>query len=168
MSFVERAELIINTIEYLTIATVCPDGTPWNSPVYTSFDENLNFHWKSWTENQHSRNIGAGATVFTVIYDSRAKAGEGEGVFMKGFARPLMAEDEAEIRHAYDLSVRRAGRSASTCDSLIEGNPRRVYKFTPSQIWMNDGSTKNGSFIDVRHELDIEMLKKEIQQYIPE
>lgn len=163
MSMIERAGLIIDIIEYLTIATVCSDGTPWNSPVYAAFDDNLNFYWKSWVENQHSKNILTCPDVFLVIYDSRARCMEGEGVYMKARARPLMPEDEEEIKHGYELLKRRAGNASSEYTDFLDGNPRRIYKAVPSRAWMNDGSSKNGDFIDVRKEIDLNHLKQGVR-----
>jgi general stress protein 26 len=66
----ERAKEIISKILYITIATVTPEGKPWNSPVYSAFDEDYNFYWNSWKENQHSKNIERNNDIFIVIYDS--------------------------------------------------------------------------------------------------
>ena len=43
-SNVERAHKIIKKILHLTIATCSKDGAPWNSPVYSAFDEDYNFY----------------------------------------------------------------------------------------------------------------------------
>jgi len=66
---------IIEHIPYLNIATVDEKGTPHNSPVYTAYDENYNFYWKSWTENIHSKNIDADGKCFVTIYDSTIPPG---------------------------------------------------------------------------------------------
>lgn len=161
MSFYERAKIIIENIQYMTVATVCEDGTPWNSPVATAYDEDLNFYWKSWTENQHSKNIVRNQGIFIVIYDSRAKAGEGEGVYIKAIAKPLLEHEEQDIVDAYTVLKNRSGFASSEYTEFVKGIPRRIYKAVPQQIWMNDGSSKNGGFIDIRHELDINELKKQ-------
>ncbi|HOO49779.1 MAG TPA: pyridoxamine 5'-phosphate oxidase family protein [Alphaproteobacteria bacterium] len=163
MSAYERAKIIIETIQYMTIATVCEDGTPWNSPVATAYDEDLNFYWKSWTENQHSRNICNNKNIFIVIYDSRAKAGEGEGVYIKAHAIPLLEDEEQEIIKAYNVLKNRSGYASSSPEEFVSGVPRRIYKAVPEKIWVNDGGTKNGSFIDVRNELSLENLKKQLK-----
>lgn len=164
MSLIERAAIIIKTIEYVTIATVCPDGTPWNSPVYTAYDNDLNFYWKSWVENQHSKNISACPDVFLVLYDSRAKAMEGEGVYIKAKAKPLMIEDAEDIKKGFDSIVLRAGHCTTEYTDFFDGDPRRVYKASPTHIWMNDGSTLKGDFIDIRNKIDMKELKKELEK----
>jgi hypothetical protein len=40
-----RAKEIIAKIEYVTIASVTNEGLPWNSPVFTAYDEGYNFYW---------------------------------------------------------------------------------------------------------------------------
>lgn len=50
--YTKRAKEIINKIKYLTLATVSEDGTPWNSPVSYSVDENFNFYF--WFTQRHS------------------------------------------------------------------------------------------------------------------
>lgn len=39
----QRAREIIQNTIYITIATVCEDGSPWNTPVYAAFDDQFNF-----------------------------------------------------------------------------------------------------------------------------
>lgn len=159
---IERAATIINVIEYLTISSICTDGSPWNTPVYSAYDEELNFYWASWVKNQHSRNIETHPDVFCVIYDSRAPAGTGEGIYFKGLAHSL--HEEEEIRKGRRLLDRREGTESDEdkIQKLIDGNPRRIFQFTPTVCWMNDGSTKNGDYIDIRKEIDLSQLKKYI------
>lgn len=130
----ESAVKILKKIQYITIATVCPDGSPWNTPVAPTFDKDLVFRWGSNENSVHSQNIRNEKRVFVVIYDSTVPEGVGEGVYMKGEAEEL---DEFE-------------------------GVLRMYRFSPHQVWINDeeknpdGSFKN----DIRVELPIEELKK--------
>ena len=94
----ERAKEIISKIIYITIATVSRDGLPWNTPAYSSFDENYNFFWVSSKEAVHSMNIRNNPNVFLAIYDSTVKEGSGEGVYIKAKAYEL--KETAEMEHA--------------------------------------------------------------------
>ena len=158
---IERATTIIETIEYLTIASICPDQTPWNSPVYTAYDDDLNFYWASWVENQHSINIKNNKHVFCVIYDSRSPAGTGEGVYFNGQAESI--NEKSEISRATDLLTLRAGSSAGKVSKFINGDPRKIFKFVPEACWMNDGTTKNNDYIDIRVKLDLVELKNNLR-----
>jgi len=68
---------ILAEVPYATLATVCPDRTPWNTPVWACFDDVLNMYWASWPGNQHSRNIADNPSIFVVVYKSNAQEGMG-------------------------------------------------------------------------------------------
>lgn len=126
---------ILNQINYITIASVCEDGSPWNSPVAASHDTNLNFFWGSSPENVHSQNIRRTGKVFVVMYDSTVPEGTGEGIYMTGVATELDFEP---------------------------GTVVKKYRFTPEKAWMNDDAKNDdGSYKhDIRIELDLDSLKK--------
>lgn len=160
----KRAAEIINQILYITIATVSEDEQPWNSPVYSGFDKDLNFYWSSDRDGQHSKNIRANGKAFLVIYDSTVAEGQGEGVYLLCDAVELGEHDE--IMAARRVTQSRKGQ----LDEMTSDEPakftgdkiRRVYKATPKHIWMNDVELdENGKYIrDIRIEVPINELKK--------
>ena len=121
----------------MTIATVCADGSPWNTPVAPTPSNDLVFRWGSNEESIHSQNIRKEKRVFVVVYDSRAPEGTGEGVYMKGVAEEL-AEYEGTLK---------------------------MYHFIPEKIWINDEEKNDdGSFKkDIRIELNVDDLKKSLE-----
>ncbi|HEY0220732.1 MAG TPA: pyridoxamine 5'-phosphate oxidase family protein [Candidatus Paceibacterota bacterium] len=133
-----NAAEILKNIKYMTIATVCSDGSPWNTPVAPTFNNELIFRWGSNENSVHSQNIRNEKRVFVVIYDSTAPEGAGEGVYMKGIAEEL---DEYE-------------------------GTLKMYQFTPEKVWINDEENNDdGSFKkDIRIELNIEDLKKSLNK----
>lgn len=94
----KRAAEIIKQIQYTTLATVTPEGLPWNSPVARVYDKDLNFYWFSDKEGQHSKNVRHNGQVFIVVYDSTVPWGEGEGVYFQ--ADVVELSDPEEIRAA--------------------------------------------------------------------
>lgn len=129
---------ILKNIKYMTLATVCADGSPWNTPLAPTPSNDLVFRWGSNENSVHSQNIRNERRVFAVIYDSTAPEGTGEGVYMKGVAEEL---DEYE-------------------------GALKMYRFIPEKIWIN-GEEKNddGSFKkDVRIELNIEGLRNSLNK----
>lgn len=137
---------------YATIATVCSDGHPWNTPVRGYFDENLNLYWASWTKNQHSRNIAHNPRIFVVVYDSHAPEGQAVGLYLE------MAAQLVEDRHA----VRKARRMYKTTfgetgvhEPFVGECPRRLYKAVPTKLWVNDESFIRGNFVDIRREFSL-------------
>ena len=132
------AAKILEKIGYMTLATVCADGSPWNTPVAPTYNEELTFRWGSNEHSVHSQNVRREKRVFVVIYDSTAPEGVGEGVYMQGTAEEL---DEYE-------------------------GVLRMYRFHPEQIWINDEEdNEDGSFKrDIRVELNIEDLRSALDK----
>lgn len=155
MDLLKRAKEIIDKIIYITIATSSKDGQPWNSPVYSAYDESYNFYWASWTQNQHSKNIAENDKIFIVIYDSTAHEGTGEGVYIQAKAHVLANENEIEA--AIGLLDGRVGKKKDTKTRIAQfmgGKPRRVYKAVPEKFWINGDGDIEGEYIDVRFEID--------------
>src|SRR5258708_6609504 len=152
----EKAKKIIEKILYITIATASNDGMPWNSPVYSAFDEDYNFYWASDQNGQHSKNIAENNKIFIVIYDSTVPEGMGEGVYMQ--AKVYMITDPKEIKDALrylDGRVNKKKKSQTRISEFQGTNPRRVYKAIPEKMWMNKDGEINGMFIDTRVEVNL-------------
>ena len=153
---IQRAKDIISKILYITIATASKDGTPWNSPVYSAFDEKYNFYWASWRENRHSKNIKENNNIFIVIYDSTVPEGTGEGVYVQ--AKAYQLEDPKEIENALKYLDGRVNKKKDPTTRVAEfqgDKPRRIYKAIPEKIWMNDVGNVNGNYIDKRIEIKL-------------
>ena len=150
-----KAREVIQNILYINLATVTSDGQPWNSPVYTAYDQDYNFYWTSWLENQHSKNIAHNGLVYAVIYNSQAKEGEGLGVYMQGRAEVLETLDE--ILFAITLLRGRTNTELIQADpSHYQDNfPGRVYRFMPESVWVNGDNDIEGNFIDIKHEIKL-------------
>mgnify|MGYP003553380249 CR=1 FL=1 len=148
----KKAKKIISDIIYINIATVSPEGKPWNSPVYSAFDENYNFYWASWKENEHSKNIVRNPDVFITTYDSTAPEGTGEGVYIQAKAYELT--DPNEIEHATKYYYGRKNGIPRKIDEFLGEYPRRMYKAIPEKMWINDEGSVNGNYIDTRTEID--------------
>lgn len=132
------ATKILKNIKYMTLATVCADGSPWNTPLAPTPSRDLIFRWGSNENSVHSQNVRNEKRVFVVIYDSTAPEGSGEGVYMKGIAEELN-EHEGVLK---------------------------MYRFIPQNIWINDEEkNRDGSFKnDIRIELNIEDLKRSLNK----
>ncbi len=155
-----RAVQIIKKIEYINIASITPEGLPWNSPVYTAYDKNLNFYWLSWKKNQHSINVRNNPNVFVTIYDSTQEAGTGSGLYFSGKAKELL--NPVEMIIGITFLYKREKHKARAIKEFLTHYPRRVYRFAPEKVWMNGDSDINGNFIDIREELDLEKIKENL------
>ncbi|HVI21225.1 MAG TPA: pyridoxamine 5'-phosphate oxidase family protein [Bacillus sp. (in: firmicutes)] len=155
----KRAKEIIEKILYITIATASKDGTPWNSPAYSAFDQDYNFYWASDQNGQHSKNIAENDNVFIVIYDSTVPEGTGKGVYIQAKAYKL--EDPKDIEYGLKYLEGRVNRKKDPKTRIAEfqgENPRRVYKAIPEKVWMNGDGDINGKYIDIR--MEVELLNK--------
>lgn len=150
----QKAKQILQKVLYITIATSTKDGMPWNSPVYSAFDENYNFYWVSDKNGQHSKNIKDNPNVFLVIYDSTAPEGTGEGVYVQAKAYELT--DKSEILHALSVLDNRVGKTKErNAEAFLENYPRRVYKAVPEKFWLNGDGNVNGNYVDIRVEVNL-------------
>jgi nitroimidazol reductase NimA-like FMN-containing flavoprotein (pyridoxamine 5'-phosphate oxidase superfamily) len=156
----QRAGEIIQRILYVTIATVSSEGIPWNSPVYSAYDHQANFYWTSSPQAQHSRNIDGNGKVFLAIYDSTVPEGKGEGVYVEGIAAAL--EAPAEIAEAKRNMALRVGKQLGPeTDRLLAARLQRIYRATPSRVWMNGfENDEHGRYgRDIRVEIPVACLK---------
>lgn len=146
-----RARHILQEIAYATIATSSPDTGPWNTPVFVAFGDSGNLYWTSSPASRHSQNISDDDRVFVVIFDSTARAGEGEGVYIRARAEQLRLE--GEIDAARTALNQRADSGALESDAY--------YVAIPQQVWVNDIETdSDGRYLrDCRVELDRRVLR---------
>ncbi|MBI2098537.1 MAG: pyridoxamine 5'-phosphate oxidase family protein [Candidatus Wildermuthbacteria bacterium] len=149
----EKAKAIIEKILYITVATVSKEGKPWNSPVYSAYDEKFNFFWVSWKENEHSKNIRNTSDVFLAIYDSTVPEGTGEGVYVKAKAYEL--DDPKEVEHALTYLYGRKNKTLRKAEEFLGNYPRRVYKAVPEKFWINGDDRIKGNYVDSRIEVKL-------------
>lgn len=157
----QKAAEIIKKIIYITLATVSKDGQPWNSPLYSAFDKDLNFYWFSDHKSVHSSNIKTNNKVFCVIYDSTMKEGTGEGIYFTGKAYEI--SQDIKILAALKVMDERVGKQKERhAEKFMGANPLRVYKVIPEKFWMNDDEKDaNGKYVkDIKVEVPLEELKK--------
>lgn len=146
----EQAEAILSEVLYITLATVSPDGFPWNAPVYAAFDEAYRFFWVSSKAAHHSQNIRANNRVAIVVYDSTVPPGTGKGVYIQ--ARAYELTDEHECAHALAALQRRGWEHPPSVNTVLGASLRGVYQAVPEQVWIN-GEDEHG--LDARVAVDL-------------
>ncbi len=148
----EKARSIIDSISYITVATVDDRGQPWNTPVAGfHFDNDYTFYWASWADNQHSKNIRSNGKAFIAVYDSTPTDGPTNGVYIQAEAFELA--DEQEVMQAA-LVFKNDPYNPSDGKQYLSEYPRRIYKAVPQGIWTNSDSEVNGNFVDTRVEAE--------------
>src|SRR5947209_14019816 len=151
----ESAKAILSQVLYITLATVGPDGLPWNTPVYAAFDEEYQFFWVSASQVRHSQNIKATHRVAIVVYDSTAPAGTGKGVYIE--ARADEVTEEQEIIHALQALERRGWKKP--LQEVMGASIHRVYKAVPEHISISTVGSHNGQLFDTRATVDLKEKK---------
>jgi general stress protein 26 len=151
MDKTSKVKDILSKIMYATVATVSREGQPWNAPVYTAYDEQYNFYWASWPETQHSKNIAENPNVFIVIFDSTAKEGTGEGVYIQ--AKVEMLKNTEDITHAAKFFYERKGKQPRAAEEFLDASLRRMYKAVPQKVWTN--GYDRDKHIDFREEITL-------------
>ena len=137
-----KAKEILQKIQYASIATITPEGKPWNTPVAHEIDEQYNIYWFSDKENQHSKNVRMCPHAFIVVYDSTALEGTGEGVYIEADVEEMNDADAInEIRNVKKQKV------VNDASEFLGDAVRRCYKAIPCRFWMNDVEEKDDVFI---------------------
>ncbi|MBP7700540.1 pyridoxamine 5'-phosphate oxidase family protein [Candidatus Woesebacteria bacterium] len=157
-----EAAKVLKKILYINIASITPEGEPWNTPVYCAYDSKLNYYWLSWKDNQHSINVRNNPKVFITSYDSTVPASTGFGVYLKGEAKEL--KNPKDMLIAITEVYKREKRKPRQVAEFLKKFPRRIYKFTPNQVWVNGDAKIDGNFIDVRTELNLDELREAIKK----
>lgn len=154
---VDRARQTLERTEIAALATISPDGLPWNSPLYVAFDRRLTFYWSSQRDSAHSRNISSNPEVFLVVFDSTAADQSGHGVYVRGTARELV--DEPSVKAGLECLARRKQEPLKPVADFLGSQPRRVYELVPHVMWTNLLKERDGHYFDERVVIDRQSLQ---------
>lgn len=144
----DKVEKILKSVIYCNLATVCEDGTPWNTPVFFGFDNRKNIYWWSPLRAVHSQNVIRNHQVFITVFDSRAPEGKGEGVYIKATADVL--EAEAAVNKAVKIYNNRSKVIKLSMQNSAAPAPTRIFVARPDKIWTNIDKEEGGYFVDAR------------------
>jgi hypothetical protein len=126
------ARTIIDTNVYMTLGTVSEDGRPLVSPVYYAMADYRRFYWVSDPDATHSRNLAERPEASIVIFDSHAKPGEGQAVYMTATVEQLTGEDIAPGLEIYPGPAERGGGPLAP-EELRAPAVYRLYRATVSE-----------------------------------
>ncbi len=90
------AREIIDSNQYMTLATADADGRPWASPVWFAHERYTEFVWVSKPEARHSRNLSTRPQAGIVLFDSTVPMGGARAVYLEASVERLEEEAEAE------------------------------------------------------------------------
>ena len=134
----KTARTIIDRNRYMVVATADPSGQPWPSPVYYAPRDYREYFWVSDPDAAHSRNLRERREVGIVMFDSRAKLGTGQGVYILGVAQELPAHEVEEGIAV--LSERSLGHGGSewTPEDVRDPSRHRLFQATAEAVFVLD------------------------------
>jgi hypothetical protein len=157
----QQAWEIITSTVYCSLSTCSPDGFPWASPVFFTFDSDLTLYWSSASVAKHSQNIYQNqGRVAIAIYSTDKSEGKGKGVYLNGLAHELEPEWVSTVMQSL---FNRAGGEAPnrTAADYLHPSPRRMYKFTPEAAWITGQRLPLGNqLVDTKIQLDLTELQR--------
>ena len=130
------ARSIIHASLYLVLATADRSGRPWSSPVYFAESECREFLWVSSPDATHSRNIAVRREVGIALFDSAARIGTGQGVYMSADAEAVGEED---LERGMAIFSRRSlvhGGPAWTVADVQGDTGLRLYRAIADAHWI--------------------------------
>jgi hypothetical protein len=148
-----EVKLIENT--WCNVATVCADGSPWNTPLFFAYDERT-LYWWSPIQAVHSQNIMRDGRVMITIYDSHTRVGKGDGagLYLRCNAGLVKPNDLKKAMSLFNEKVKISDFFLS--QQLVAGEaPTRLFQATIQQAWENKDGADNGYFVDERRELEL-------------
>ena len=136
------ARAILDASLYMTLGTADESGRPWVSPVYYAADGYRDFFWVSSPEARHSENIAARPDVSLVVFDSHARIGEGQAVYMTAIAEELAG---AELIRGIEVFSRRSvkhGAGPWKPSDVKAPSSLRAYRATATEHWVFDAKAQ--------------------------
>jgi pyridoxine/pyridoxamine 5'-phosphate oxidase len=104
-SLAAMARQVIDASQYLVLATADQHGVPWASPVWYAHANYREFFWVSHPQARHSRNIETRPQVSIVIFDSSARPGAAQAVYISGAAGLTTG---SELQRSIEIYSRRS------------------------------------------------------------
>ncbi|MBD1876988.1 pyridoxamine 5'-phosphate oxidase family protein [Nodosilinea sp. FACHB-131] len=153
---IARARQILDGTIYASLSTCSPEGLPWVSPLFFTYDSDWNLYWSSAMVAQHSQNLYANqGRAAIAIYSTDREEGKGQGLYFSGTAAEVAAED---VERVIPLLLKRAtkGQQRAPADYLAP-SPRRLYRFQPQDVWITGEriALSETILIDTKIKLDL-------------
>jgi general stress protein 26 len=159
MNDLYHATQIVRENIYCSLATASKNGEPWNSPVYYSYDHDLNLYWASSIEAMHSQFLKVNPIAFIAIYKSTAAPRTATALYLKGQVEIVL---DGRLNDVVQQHFKRVNeKTLFTGNDYRDPSPERFYQFTPQKVWiLGKPITQQGHLIDTRIELSINELKE--------
>ena len=144
------ARRVIDANHYMTLGTRDADGAVRLSPVYYTAARHSAFYWLSSPGARHSRNVEARPETSIVIFDSTARVGEGEAVYLSAMARRIHDSELDDV--AGEAFRATAGAHPFTAEELRRQERLRLYvaHVTTCEVHVPGRHPVHGRGVDAR------------------
>jgi hypothetical protein len=116
---------LLDSILYLTLATVDDDGRPRTSPLFFTAHAYRDLYWVSSPDAVHSRNLGREPRSMAVVFDSTVPVGAADAVYLSGAARQV---GDAELPDRCPVAFTGRGGASVFAPRELRGDaPLRLY-----------------------------------------
>lgn len=131
---------VMDRTEFLALSTSGKKDT-WTCPVQFSYDEKLNFYFKSMPSSKHMQSIANKSEVSGAIFSTnRFPRGDVAGLQFAGKAVILTTQKDVEIaaKHHYERNKPYVNYKSKVEEHLGKNAIWNFVKIMPSEIWLFD------------------------------
>lgn len=151
----QQARDVLDSVRYVVLGTVDPDGRTRTSPVYFTPHGYDHLYWISYADTHHSQSLARDGRVSGVVFDSTRPPPEVSAVYLTGTAREVAADELAEhLPRAFDPEGR-GGRRFSAEELTADDELRLwVLRVERCEVLVRAGDPVRGTGKDRRVEVD--------------
>jgi uncharacterized protein YhbP (UPF0306 family) len=121
-------EGIVESNQYMTLATADADGLPWASPVWYAASAGEEFVWVSDPAARHSRNLAVRPQLAIAIFDSHQAPGTGRGIYIAAHGEPVAEEDLDRALKIFSDKCVANGDEPWTRSDMLPPSRLRLYR----------------------------------------
>jgi pyridoxine/pyridoxamine 5'-phosphate oxidase len=122
------ARQIVDSNVYMTLATADADGRPWPSPVWFAHEGYARFVWVSKPDARHSRNLAVRPETGIVIFDSSARLGAAQAVYLDAIAAQVAQDEEERWTRVFSARSQALGWPAWGVEDVRAPAAHRLYR----------------------------------------
>jgi pyridoxine/pyridoxamine 5'-phosphate oxidase len=131
--FAALAREIIDSNQYMTLATADEDGRPWASPVWFAHEDYTRFVWVSKPQARHSRNLATRPQAGIVIFDSTVPMGGARAVYLEAAVEALGTDRAERYIAVFSRRSQELGGPEWTMDDIRSQAALRLYLASASE-----------------------------------
>ncbi len=148
------AREIIETNQYVTIASANKHGEPWISPVVYSYDKNWDLYFVSIPSSKHCQNFHDNQKVSLAIFDSHQLWGEGVGLQIEAACSEVTPQESHKALTEFFKRKFPYGNPSHNPKEYVEqftnkDSKYRCYKISLQKVWMNDPNNKEDARVEI-------------------